>query len=224
MIDVFSFTTVLVPLAVYALSVPVPGPGLVVISKESVFGGWTNGSAAALGTTLSATIYAAATVVGISALLFALPWLAIAIQIAGGAYLLYLGSRLLKSAMQRGNNVVDPKLARLETKSARASFRDAFLVGLGNAKMIAFFAGLLAPALASDLSVAAKTVVFAGIVLIDFAYHQTLALVVARNRHVIAGFGRAFDMTAGSAMMLFGLQMIFSAFDEPDIRGSATVR
>ncbi len=93
-------------------------------------------------------------------------------------------------------------------KPVSQSFRDAFIVGLGNPKMIAFFAGFLAPALASDLPSWAKIVVLFGIILIDLFYHQALAFTMAKGSGLYAHLGRGFDAVAGGAMMLFGLHLI----------------
>lgn len=197
MFETVFFVTILAPMLIYALAVPLPGPAFVVISREAVTNGWSNGSAAAFGTTLSAAVYALATVLGVNTLLVALPWLALAIQVAGGCYLLYLGATLVWHALStEPNDSLQESQAR-EEKSVFASFREAFVVGLGNPKMIAFFAGLLAPALASDLTPLTKAIVFVGIILIDLSYHQCLALFMLKGRDMIAPFRKAIDAVAG---------------------------
>lgn len=211
MTDPLLTASILAPLAIYALSVPLPGPGFFIITKASVSSGFTNGSAAALGTTLSVTLYAVATVLGASALLAALPMLAITIQMAGGLYLLYLGYSLLRHAMTARSETERAEGGERNQTPPYQSFRNAFLVGLGNPKMIAFFTGLLAPALAADLPVWTKSAVVVGIVLIDLLYHQTLALATAKGSGLFSRLGRGFDTLAGGAMMLFGFHLIQKA-------------
>lgn len=77
--------------------------------------------------------------------------------------------------------------------------------------MIAYFAGLLGPALASDLPGWTKITVVAGIIFIDLLYHQALALTMAKGRGLFARLGRGFDAVAGGAMMLFGLNLVQKA-------------
>lgn len=77
--------------------------------------------------------------------------------------------------------------------------------------MIAFFAGLLAPALAADLPSWAKMAVVFGIILIDLIYHQALAFAMAKGSGLYVRLGRGFDAMAGGAMMLFGLHLIQKA-------------
>lgn len=211
MTDPHLAASLVAPLVVYACAVPLPGPGFVIITKASVTNGFANGSAAALGTTLSAALYAMATVLGLSALLAALPLLANAIQIAGGLFLLYLGFSVVRHAISAGPSTHAARSGKRNCKSAYLSFRDAFVVGLGNPKMIAFFAGLLGPALASDLAAWTKLAVLAGIALIDLLYHQALALTVARGRGMFLRLGRGFDAVAGGAMMVFGLHLLQKA-------------
>ncbi|WP_416208046.1 LysE family translocator [Chelativorans sp. M5D2P16] len=81
-----------------------------------------------------------------SALLAALPWLTSAIQIAGGAYLIYIGVTLLRASLSRETCSVgehEPIIRGLERPAA--SFQRGLFVGLGNPKMAAFFLGLFAP-------------------------------------------------------------------------------
>lgn len=211
MTEPFLFASLLAPLAVYALSVPLPGPAFVLITKASTSNGFANGSAAALGTTLSVALYAIATVLGVSALLAALPLLATTIQISGGLYLIYLGFSLARHAITAGPRNQNAEAGEGRDKAAYLSFRNAFVVGLGNPKMIAFFAGLLGPALATDVLVWTKIAVVAGIVLIDFLYHQALALTMAKGRGLFSRLGRGFDLIAGGTMTLFGLHLVQKA-------------
>lgn len=208
-------TTILAPLGIYALAVPMPGPGFIVISRASIAQGSAHGAAAAFGTTASVSIYALATALGISALLAALPWLSSAIQIMGGAYLVWMGVALLRASL-----VPSSLLGRVSSVSAefgespRMAFRRGLLVGLGNPKMATFFVGLLAPAMAGDLSLSTRLLVLGGVILIDLIYHQSLAWVAAKGRRMASHVGKWCDATLGGSMAAFGGFMIARSFEK----------
>ncbi|MFE3838707.1 LysE family translocator [Pseudogemmobacter sonorensis] len=207
------FTTILAPLGIYALAVPMPGPGFIVISRASIAQGPAHGAAAAFGTTASVSVYALATALGISALLVALPWLSSAIQIAGGAYLVWMGIALLRTSLAPSNLPGRVSGASAESReSLRKTFRRGLLVGLGNPKMAAFFLGLLAPAMAGDLSLTARLLVLGCVILIDLIYHQSLAWIAAKGRGMAGHTGKWFDVIVGGSMVAFGGFMIARSF------------
>ncbi|WP_299549383.1 LysE family transporter [uncultured Tateyamaria sp.] len=84
-------TVVLYVAGVYAAIVVSPGPGFVLVSRLALRGEGKvcNGVIAGLAT--AATFYAFLAMIGLAALLNQLGWLAIAVQIAGGLYLIHLG-------------------------------------------------------------------------------------------------------------------------------------
>ena len=206
-------TTILAPLGIYALAVPMPGPGFIVISRASIAQGNTHGAAAAFGTTVSVSVYALATALGISALLAALPWLSSAIQIMGGAYLVWMGIALMRASLSPGSLPGRVSGAWVEfEESPRMAFRRGLFVGLGNPKMATFFLGLLAPAMAGNLSLTARLLVLGGIILIDLIYHQSLAWVAAKGRRMASHVGKWCDAALGGSMAAFGGFMIARSF------------
>lgn len=214
--DPAALASILGPLGIYALAVPTPGPGLLVITQASVAHGRAHGAAAALGTSASVSIYAVASALGIAALMTALPWLSGAIQIAGGAYLLWMGTALLKRSIRRDRSVAGPgRGAAAPTEGPAASFRRALLVGLANPKMAAFFLGLLAPAMGGDHSLTTRLLVLSGIVVIDLIYHQAVAWIAGKGRAAVGGLGRWFGVAVGGSMITFGGIMIAKAFERP---------
>jgi threonine/homoserine/homoserine lactone efflux protein len=207
--DLAFLSAVFIPLGIYAMAVPFPGPGFIVIVRASITEGPAHGSAAALGTTVSVSVYAFATTLGISTVLAALPWLSSTIQIAGGAYLVWMGFALLRSSFAPRNQLDSvTNTLRESRESPRMCFRRGLLVGLSNPKMAAFFLGLLGPAMALDLSLTAQLVVLGGVILIDFAYHQSLAWVMAKGRGMVRDSGRWFEFTVGGSLIAFGGFMI----------------
>lgn len=200
------------PIALYAAGLPMPGPGFVVVVRTSVRHGSANGAAAALGTTASVLFYAAATLVGVSALLAALPWLTMSMQIAGGTYLVYLGYTMMRAGLRGGTGAMPVEIAvPAMPESLIVSFRRALIVGLGNPKLAAFFLGLFSPAIGASMPASARLIVLLGIFVLDLVYHQTAAQLAARGRGLAGRFGRWIGMSLGGGLTILGFAIVARA-------------
>lgn len=203
--------SVIAILAVYALAVLLPGPSFIVITRASLGVGRAAGIMAALGTTAGVAVYATTALLGISALVAALPWLVTAIQVLGGAYLVYLGLSALRAALSKGSGLAGTGgFPRSERSSLMRNFGKAFLVSLGNPKIAAFFFGLFAPLVGPSNSADTRLFVLCGVVLIDLAYHQALAngLAVLVASKPVKQAGRWLDALTGTLMTAFGLRLL----------------
>jgi threonine/homoserine/homoserine lactone efflux protein len=204
---------VAVPLVVYALAVPLPGPSFIVITQVSLGAGGLPGMVAAFGTTIGVTVYATATLLGISTLAAALPWLITVIQILGGIYLIYLGTLALRAAVSGGKGFTTARRLPGECPSLTRTFSKGLLVSLGNPKMAAFFFGLFAPVVSPSYSPDARLFVLCGVVLIDLLYHQALAtlLVLVAASRPVKRTQRWLDAFVGSLMTTFGIGLLVEA-------------
>ena len=129
----------IVLISVFAIFIPalmLPGPDFVAVVRSSMTRGTVAGLLTTIGVSAGLGIYATLGLLGLSAILVKFHWLALAIRIAGGAYLIYLGIRLLRS-----------KPASMEVPAA-ATTRNALLFGLfvtlTNPKAIVLFASVFA--------------------------------------------------------------------------------
>ncbi len=84
-------------LAVGAIS---PGPSFVVVARTAVSAGRAQGVATAFGIALAGAIFATVALLGLHSVLLAVPKLFIGLKLFGGAYLLYLGARIIRGATQ----------------------------------------------------------------------------------------------------------------------------
>ncbi|MCR4267426.1 LysE family translocator [Nitratireductor sp. ZSWI3] len=129
--------------SVFAIFIPalmLPGPDFIAVVRSSM----TRGTAAGLMTTLGVStclgLYATLSMAGLSAVLMEYQWLAVAVRVAGGCYLIYLGLRLV--------------LARPAPVSLEAADRPqhgnpllfGFLVTSTNPKAIVLFTSVFATA------------------------------------------------------------------------------
>lgn len=196
---------ILGPLLLYALAVPMPGPGFAVILRAGLSDGPGAARAAAFATTMAASLYAIASLAGLSALFLAWPSVSAAISCAAGAYLIWLGLSLAHSlaAPERPR----PRIDRPET--GERWFRRALLIGLGNPKMAGFFLALFAPATSPDLPLSARLTVLAGVILIDGTYHQVLARAAASG--AVKALARPLEWLAAGLMTTLGLGLLWTA-------------
>jgi threonine efflux protein len=201
------------PLAVYAFAVPLPGPSFVVVAQASLGRGRLNGIVAALGTTLGVSVYAIATLLGLSTTAAALPWLVTVIQVLGGGYLVYLGAKTLRAALWRSNAPARVERPVSERHSIARTFGKALLVSLGNPKMAAFFFGLFAPVVGLGYTTDKRMFVLCGVILIDLIYHQALAaaLILVGASGPFRRARRWLDGLVGALMMVFGLGLLVDA-------------
>jgi threonine/homoserine/homoserine lactone efflux protein len=125
-------TFVLVVLAAYV----VPGPDLAVILRSATRGRRA-GFAAAAGAQTGLCVHMLLAVVGLSVVLARHPDALTVVRVLGGAYLLYLGGRLVAGTLRRDRPPVptgaDP----------RSAFVQGLLTNLLNPKAVLFFASVL---------------------------------------------------------------------------------
>lgn len=208
--------SVLAAVAIYSVAVPLPGPGLVAVTRATITSGRTAGTVTAIGVTLAVTIYSVAALLGVGALLMALPWLVTAIQLGGGAYLLFLGLSLLWSHFR--TRVAPPESPSLgisapDRATLGRSFLRGFAVTIGNPKLMAFFFGLFAPLAGASTQVGERLAVLSGVLLVDLIYHQTLVQLInlAGRSSPARRLRRSLDAIAGTLMAAFGIGLMSKA-------------
>ncbi len=122
----------------------VPGPDFAVILRSATRGVRT-GVAAAVGAQLGLFVHMLLAVVGLSVLLARHPAALTAIRVLGGAYLLYLGGRLIVPTLRRADrgrgDVAAP--GEQDPTSTRSAFGQGLFTNLLNPKAVLFFAAVL---------------------------------------------------------------------------------
>ena len=117
-----------------------PGQDTMFIIGRSLAGGTRAGVAAAFGICVGSIGHTLLAALGLSAILAASPWAFTLVKLAGAAYLVYLGARLLLS--KRGH--ADAVLAGPPAATAvRSAFAQGILTNLLNPKVALFFLALL---------------------------------------------------------------------------------
>src|SRR5437868_12424780 len=93
----------LVLIGVFAIFIPaliLPGPDFVAVVRSSMTYGTRAGLMTTLGVSMGLCLYATLCLLGLSAILIKYHWLTWAVRVLGGAYLIYLGIKLLRAKPQ----------------------------------------------------------------------------------------------------------------------------
>lgn len=114
-----------------------PGPSLAVVLKHSLNGGMKNGMLAALSHGFGVGLYAAASLLGLGALMLQFPTVYQFLVYLGAAYLAYLGLKILFSKPNDSELQIQ-KSAESSSKALQDGFAIAFL----NPKLAIFFLAL----------------------------------------------------------------------------------
>ncbi|MCK8137019.1 MULTISPECIES: LysE family translocator [Pseudoalteromonas] len=114
-----------------------PGPSLAVVLKHSIHGSMKNGMLAALSHGVGVGFYAAASLLGLGALMMQFPTVYQVLVYLGAAYLAYLGIKIL---------LAKPSAEELQVAqqsgSAQQALQDGFAIAFLNPKLAVFFLAL----------------------------------------------------------------------------------
>ena len=194
-------------LAVAAVVIVTPGQDTALTIRNALAGGRRAGVATASGVSAGQAVWAVATSVGLAALVVASEPVFRVLQLAGAAYLVYLGGHALLRALRR-----EPVPARRVVPLGRGhAFRQGVLSNLANPKMAVFFTSLLpqfavvggepsfAPMLALGLVFCAMTL----------AWLSACALAVDRASRALRRptVRRVLDAVTGLVLVALGLRV-----------------
>jgi threonine/homoserine/homoserine lactone efflux protein len=115
----------------------IPGPAVMFIVARSSAQGRRAGLVSVLGVHAASVVHVLAAVAGLSALIVASSTAFTAVKIIGGAYLVFLGVRSLRSARRTSNP------AEVVARPPRRLFAEGFVANLFNPKVALFFLAFL---------------------------------------------------------------------------------
>ena len=184
-----------------------PGPDTALMIRNTLSGGRRGGVATAIGITAGIAVWTLAASAGVTALLSASEPVFRALQLAGAAYLVYLGAQSLVAAVSRRREMAAAGVAT--TLTPRNAFRQGLLSNLGNPKIAVFFVSLL-PQFVSHGSESFFALAVLGFLfsLMGLAWLTLYAVVIAKVGQVLRGrVRRALDAVTGTVLVAFGLRL-----------------
>ena len=196
--------------AVFAVFIPaliLPGPDFVGVVRSSLTRGTTAGLLTTLGVTIGLGMYATLSLLGLSAVLVKYQWLTWAVRVLGGAYLVYLGIRLLRA-----------KPGKLQDMAAQGPLRGnallfGFFVTLTNPKAIVLFASVFATAVTASTPHWLMAVMIALVMASALVWYSIVSLFMSSGP-VMRRFQNArhwIERVAGASFVLIGGRIIADA-------------
>lgn len=182
--------------------VAIPGADFTVVVRNALVSRRA-GIACALGIGAGLLVHASLAVVGVAAVLAAVPALFRALQVAGGVYVLFLGVRTLRQPRTEAENAQEDSTAR--------PLRQGFVTNALNPKASLTFLSVLPQFVPAGAPVLPRTLLLAVIVVtIALVWFQTVALLVDRlgrwlRRPRVA---RAVTTVTGAALTAFGAALL----------------
>ncbi|WP_052371481.1 LysE family translocator [Amycolatopsis taiwanensis] len=204
-----STDTVLAFAALAAVLVAIPGPAVILVLKSAMLRGRGSAIVTALGVLTADLIWATASIAGLTALLVSSQLVFDAVRIAGAAYLIYLGIRLMRTR-EFQPTAADGALKERGSVTSRRAFVEGLLSDLSNPKTVLVYASVIPQFLtvsssASDAFVLGVVFALAGFLsLLVYALVFGAAGTLIRNGRIARNVLRG----GGGVLSLFGLGLL----------------
>ncbi|HZW22776.1 LysE family translocator [Noviherbaspirillum sp.] len=188
-----------------------PGPDTAYIIGRSIAQGRTAGLLSALGISAGCCVHALASAIGLSAILAASATAFTFIKLAGGAYLVYLGIRMMlaKPAGPAAST------ARGDVRSRKTIFLQAMVTNVLNPKVILFFLAFIPQFVRSDAQ--QKTLAFlvlgVAFALISMAWNSGTAFLAGTLARRAGSSPRAklwLERVVGATFVALGAKLAFT--------------
>ncbi|MBT2488482.1 LysE family translocator [Streptomyces sp. ISL-96] len=190
--------------------VAMPGADFTVVVRNAL-ASRRDGVACAVGVAGGLLVHTALAVAGLAALLVAVPALFRAIQLLGGAYILYLGCRALRSAVRRPAPQHENGTEAAAARGTGRSLREGFLTNALNPKAPVLFLSLLPQFVPADQQPLPRTLLLATIVVVlALLWFPAVALLVDGLGGWLRrpGAARAVEGVSGAALAVLGVFLL----------------
>lgn len=200
--------------AFWIVIVPTPGPNSLMVTHMALTQGWRQVAAALAGNTLGSATLATSALLGMAALLAAFPWLRTAIYGLGGAYLVWVGLRLLRRGWQ--SNYATAAVggagdtAGLPPMRLRRAFASGLATALSNAQAVMFITSIFAATGVLEAGIPTGLVVVVMLCTMNGTYLATLGWLLQRPaaRRAYMRFRNSFEALVGVLFIGFGVRLV----------------
>lgn len=206
-------------LGVWAAAIASPGPDLFQIirvgAKDRVAG-----VMCALGIMVGNAIWIIASLLGLSALMQAVPQILAVLQTVGGGYLLYMGVGALRAGLETQRTRVQRTQAATEvaaeaTGRAHTAMAPAHALGIGvatnlsNPKAVLFFAAVFAQFIRPGMGWGWMVAIAATLIVTGLAWFVGFAMAVRALAKPIARYGYLIDLATGVLFCAIAVWMLW---------------
>lgn len=198
-------------IAALLVGVVSPGPSFVMVARTAMASSRTHGLHAALGMGVGGMCFAGSALLGLQAMLLAVPALYLALKVLGGLYLCYLGVRIFLAA--RVPLPFDGNAAAAAPAPASRAFWLGLVTQLSNPKTAIVYASVFAALLPASISLPFAVAVVLAVFIVETAWYAIVAwaLSSAGPRRAYLSSKTAVDRVAGTVMFALGLRLITAA-------------
>jgi threonine/homoserine/homoserine lactone efflux protein len=188
-----------------------PGPSFVMVARTAASASRAEGVAAAWGMGVGGAAFAVVALLGLQGFLLAVPSLYLALKVAGGLYLAYIGWRMWAGA----GAALDGVEAAASAPTRRALY-PAFVRGLStqlsNPKTAIVYASVFAAFLPAEHSLGFSLAVVVAMFCIEAGWYAVVAVALSSQapRNVYLRYKRWVDRAAGGVMMALGIKLVAS--------------
>ena len=184
-----------------------PGPTFIYVAKNSIAISRRHGLFTALGTGTGAAFFGLLAVMGLQAILLAVPSAYLALKICGGLYLLWLAYKIIKHAKEP----MEQADTDTQVMSYAQAYRLGFITQLSNPKIAIVLASIFTALLPKEIPSYFYVVLPMLCFFIDAGWYSLVAVALSaeKPRRVYLKFKKVFDRVAGGVMTLLGLKLIF---------------
>lgn len=194
--------------------VPTPGANTLMVTHVAMTRTPVHVAAAIAGNMAGIVLLAGGALLGWAALLDAFPWLRLAVQMLGAAYLVYFGWRLIMRS-RAPDTVPAAKAANAPASASVGDLRRTlalgFLTSLSNAQAIAFITGIYAVTGILQANVATGLASVAIMIVCNASYLGMIGWLFRRPRVRVAyaRFRRAIEGTVGGLFVVLGGRLLW---------------
>ncbi len=188
-----------------------PGPSFVMVARTSVALSRRDGLAAAVGMGVGGVFFATIALLGLIAILTAVPLLHLAIKLLGGSYLIFLGYQIWRGAKQP--LILENASTQYPHSQSWRSFGLGLATQVSNPKTAIVYASIFASLLPREVPPYVLLLLPTMIFTIETLWYSVVALVLSApvpRTHYLA-YKAWLDRAAGTILSVLGLKLIFEA-------------
>lgn len=190
--------------SIWLVAAMTPGPNFLVTAQISATQSHVRGLAVVGGIGVATAIWGACGLLGVQALFLAAPWAYLAFKIAGAAYLVSMGVRMIANAGASAASI-----AVRSNLSRRTAFRIGLATSLANPRSALSVSSIFAVALPAHPPAAVGAAAIMLMVLISVGWYVCVVYLFASGA-VAAAFQRArrwLDRVAGALLIALGVKL-----------------
>ncbi|UPG94479.1 LysE family translocator [Luteibacter aegosomatissinici] len=202
MLDIHAVAVVF---SVYVVGVVIPGPNFVAVAHKAASTNTADALAMVAGIVVVNLFWATCSILGVGIVFATFPWIALAVKLAGAAYLIWFGGRLIVKAGGTSTARVDEG-----GPTVWQSFRAGIATNIANPKSMAFFAAVFAAAAPAHVNPPTFLAMLATVAVVSSTWYALVAVffatprVAARYRH----WKKGIDRVCGSVIVALGIRQL----------------